>query len=147
MLDKELIKTKIELIQRDVERLEELKGFTIDEIAKDFYKWSTLKLVLVEIIGRAVDINSHVIAELGDLKERNPDSLKETFLRMGKIKVLPDDFALQISESANFRNKIVHEYNHLLEEKVYETVDEALSQYTQYCGYILKFLESHKEEK
>ena len=144
MLDKELIKTKIELIQRDVERLEELKGFTIDEIAKDFYKWSTLKLVLVEIIGRAVDINSHVIAELGDLKERNPDSLKETFLRMGKIKVLPDDFALQISESANFRNKIVHEYNHLLEEKVYETVDEALSQYTQYCGYVLKFMESQK---
>ena len=37
---------------------------------------------------------------------------------MGKIKVLPDDFALQISEGANFRNKIVHEYNHLLEEKV-----------------------------
>lgn len=144
MLDKELIKTKIELIQRDMERLEELKGFTIDEIAKDFYKWSTLKLVLVEIIGRAVDINSHIIAELGDLKERAPDSLKETFLRVGKMKVLPDDFAQQISESANFRNKIVHEYNHLLEEKVYETVDEALSQYTRYCDYILKFLERTK---
>mgnify|MGYP001564377349 CR=1 FL=1 len=147
MLDKELIKTKIELIQRDMERLEELKGFTIDEIAKDFYKWSTLKLVMVEIIGRAVDINSHVIAELGDLKEKAPDSLKETFLRMGKMKILPDDFTKEIAESASFRNKIVHEYNHLLEEKVYETVNDALSQYTQYCGYILKFLESHKEEK
>ena len=32
MLDKELIKTKIELIQRDMERLEELKGFTMNTI-------------------------------------------------------------------------------------------------------------------
>lgn len=141
MLDKELIKTKIELIQRDMERLEELKDFTIDEIATDFYKWSTLKLVLVEIIGRAVDVNSHIIAELDNLKEKAPDTLKETFLRMGKMKILPDDFARQISWSADFRNKIVHEYNHLLEEKVYETVNEALSQYTKYCGYILKFIE------
>ena len=54
---------------------------------------------------------------------------------MGKIKVLPDDFALQISESAKFpRNKIVHEYNHLERKKRLKTVDEALPQYTQYCG-------------
>ena len=38
MLDKELIKTKIELIHKDLEKLEELNGFTLDEIAGDFYK-------------------------------------------------------------------------------------------------------------
>lgn len=141
MLDKELIKAKIELIQRDLERLEELKDYTIDEINKDFYKWSALKLTLVEIIGRAVDINSHIIAELGELKETAPGTLKETFLRLGKMKILPKDFSKEISRSAGFRNKIVHEYNDLETDKVYETVGEALSQYTKYCDYILKFLE------
>lgn len=141
MLDEELIKTKIELIQRDLERLQELKTYTIDEIAKDFYKWSTLKLVMVEIIGRAIDINSHVIAELGDLKEKAPDTSAETFLRMGEMNIFPKDFAQKVSKSAGFRNKIVHEYNNLLENKIYETVKEALAQYTEYCAYILKFIE------
>lgn len=141
MLDKELIKTKIELIQRDLERLQELKAYTIDEIAGDFYKWSTLKLVLVEIIGRAIDINSHTIAELGDLKEKAPDTSVGTFIRMGEMNILPKDFAQKVSKSAGFRNRIVHEYNNLIEDKVYETVEEALAQYTEYCAYILKFIE------
>ena len=55
-----------------MERLEELKGFTIDEIAKDFYKWSTLKLVLVEIIGRAVDINLSQIIPNWEIKRKKP---------------------------------------------------------------------------
>ncbi|OGI16802.1 MAG: hypothetical protein A3J63_02015 [Candidatus Moranbacteria bacterium RIFCSPHIGHO2_02_FULL_40_12b] len=145
MLDKELIKTKIELIQRDLERLQELKAYTIDEISGDFYKWSTLKLVLVEIIGRAIDVNSHTIAELGDLKEKAPETSAETFLRMGEMNILPKDFAQKVSESAGFRNKIVHEYNNLLEDKIYETVEEALAQYTMYCAYILKFIENYEK--
>jgi len=57
------------------------------------------------------------------------------------MEILPKDFSKSISESARFRNKIVHEYNDLEKDKVYKTVNEALSQYTKYCDYILKFLE------
>lgn len=145
MLDQELIKTKIDLIQRDLERLEELRGYTLDEIAGDFYKWSALKLTLVEIIGRAVDINSHIIAELQE-KEAAPGTLRETFLRLADLNILPRDFAEKIAESARFRNKIVHEYNHLEEDKVYYSVDEALAQYAKYCGYVLEFIEQNNTE-
>jgi len=140
MLDKDFIKTKIELIQSDLEKLEELKGYTIDEIAADFYKFNTLELLLVKIIGRAIDINSHIIAEKGSLKERAPTTSRETFLRMGEMKILPEDFSEVIAESASFRNKVIHEYNELDEKKVYNTVDEALEQYTKYCQYILDYI-------
>lgn len=141
MVDKDLINAKVELIQRDLERLEELRGYTIDEIVQDFYKWSALKLVLVEIIGRATDINCHIIAEKGNFKEVAPPTMRDTFIRLGEMKIFPPDFAMEISKSASFRNKIVHEYNSLNENTVYKTVDEALRQYTEYCKYILKFLE------
>ena len=142
MLDKEFIKSKIELIQRDLERAQDLKGYTINEIVKDFYKWSALKMILVEIIGRAIDINSHIIAEQGSLKEKAPSTSRETFLRIGEIGVMPKDFVEIIAQSAGFRNKIIHEYNELEKEKVYKTVDEALEQYTNYCKYILNYIES-----
>jgi len=142
MLDKELIRTKIELIQSDLEKLKELKGFTIDEIAVDFYKLNTLELLLVKIIGRAIDINSHIFAEEGDLKEKAPASSRETFLKLGEMKILPEDFAKTIANSASFRNKVIHEYNDLDEKKVYDTVDEALEQYIKYCQYILDYIKS-----
>lgn len=142
MLDKDFIKVKIELIQRDLERLQDLRDYTIDEIVKDFYKWSALKMVLVEIIGRAIDINSHIVIEQGSLKEKAPFTYRETFLRIGEIGVMPKDFAEIIAQSAGFRNKIIHEYNELEKEKVYETVNEALEQYTKYCKYILNYVES-----
>lgn len=140
MLDKEFIKAKIDLIGSDVERLGELRQFTLEEVAGDFYKWSALKLVMVEIIGRAIDINAHVIAEQ-DQKEPAPATSRETFVRLGRLGILPADFAEKIAESASFRNRIVHEYNDLEKDKVYETVEEALSQYIAYCGYMLAFLE------
>ncbi len=140
MLDKELIKTKIELIQKDLVHLEELKGLSIDEIAGDFYKWSTLKLVLVEIVGRAIDINAHIIAEKGEMKHPAPKTSRETFIRLGDMDILSVDFADLLSKSAGFRNRVVHEYNDLKKDKVYETVDEVLVQYTEYCRHILTFL-------
>ena len=144
MLDREFIQVKIELIQKDLERLKGLSGLSVDELAADFYKWSALKLVLVEIIGRAIDINAHIIAEEGDMEITAPASSRETFVRLGTMGVLPADFAEEISKSAGFRNRIVHEYNDLERNKVYETVDEALAQFTRYCEYMMEYTAKKK---
>ena len=143
MLDRKFIKRKIDLIEQDLQRLTELKGMTFGEVAKDFFKYSTLKLVLMEIIGRAIDINEHLIAELVEKDIRTPLSYRETFLNLADLKVLPKKFAQEISKSAGFRNAIVHDYNNLDKYIVYSTIDEAIAQYTQYCHYILSYLLSH----
>lgn len=145
MLNKEFVETKIEYIQRDLVRLEPLGNLIIDEVAHDFMKYAALKNFLMEIIGRAVDINQHIIAECGDPKIESPLRYKETFLYLAKIDVLPKDFGKEISASAGFRNAIVHDYNDLDKYIIFKTVGEAIKQYTQYCGYILKFLEKQKQ--
>ena len=47
MVDKRFVQRKLGLIQQDLEKLTILKGLTFEEIAKDFFKYSTLKLVLM----------------------------------------------------------------------------------------------------
>jgi uncharacterized protein YutE (UPF0331/DUF86 family) len=143
MLDKIFIKQKIELIIRNLERLNEFHDLTIDEVAKDPYKYAALKNFLMEIIGRGIDINQHIIAESPDLKEKTPE-YRETFLRLGGLKILPKKFAEKIAASAGFRNAIVHDYDDVDENMVYKTVDEAIEQYTKYCDYIIKFLDKQK---
>ena len=144
MVDKEFIEEKINLITRDLSRLDIFSSFTISQMAEDFIKYGALKNMLMEIIGRALDINEHIISELSDPKIEAPKNYKETFLFLKNLKILPEGFADEISKSAGFRNAIVHEYNNLDKNIVYKTVGEAIYQYAKYCDYILKFLESQK---
>ncbi|MEK7635682.1 MAG: HepT-like ribonuclease domain-containing protein [Patescibacteria group bacterium] len=144
MLDKEFIKIKIEYIQRDLNRLEVMRDLTIDEIAKDFIKYGALKNFLVEIIGRAIDINEHIIAEAGNVKLEAPLKYRETFLRLIDLDILPPDFADEIAGSARLRNAIVHDYNTLDKYFLDKKMSIIIQQYAQYCDYILKFLEKAK---
>ncbi|MBU1729984.1 DUF86 domain-containing protein [Patescibacteria group bacterium] len=145
MLNAKLIKQKIDLIQTDLERLIEFKQFTFDEMAQDYIKYAALKNFLMEIIGRGIDINEHIIAKLGKEHNLSPKDYRETFLQLKELKILPADFAKKIANSAGFRNAIVHEYNNLDKNIVYKTVGEAIKQYNDYCNYILEFLESEKK--
>jgi uncharacterized protein YutE (UPF0331/DUF86 family) len=143
MINRIFIEEKINMIERDLSRLKTFADFTIAEMSKDFIKYGALKSMMMEVIGRAIDVNEHLIARIGGPEIDVPRSYEETFLVMGKLKILPDDFAKKIAKSAGFRNAIVHEYNNLDKGIVYKSVGEALEQYNQYCIYIMAFLEKN----
>lgn len=140
MLDKNFVLEKINLISQDVKGLEQFSDFTISQMAGDYVRYHALKNILMEIIGRAIDVNQHLLLELLPEEKDIPKTYKETFISLGKLKVFPEDFALEISKSAGFRNAIVHEYNNLDKGIVYSTVGQAIDQYAKYCDYILRFL-------
>lgn len=140
MINKLFIEEKSNLIQRDLSRLKKFSDFTIAEMAKDYIKYGALKNILMEIIGRAIDINEHLIANFGIPEMDVPKSYEGTFLAMAELDILPEEFAKKIAKSAGFRNAIVHEYNNLDKGIVYKSVGEAIDQYAKYCEYIVAFL-------
>jgi len=146
MIDKEFLKEKLNLITRDLERLKIFSDFTISQIAEDFIKYAALKNILMEIIGRAIDINEHLISEMAQPQMEAPKTYRDTFLLLGDLNILQKDFAGEVSKSAGFRNAIVHEYNNLDENIIYKTVGEAINQYAKYCNYILEFIEKESLE-
>lgn len=142
MLDSELIQRKVNLIREDLIKLEDFKKLSFDNLAKDWLKWNALEHIFMKIIGRGIDINEHLIAELGGPGTKAPRDYRETFLGLVELKVLPQEFAQEIAKSAGFRNAIVHEYNEIDKNIVYQTVGEAVKQYAEYCRYILNFFNS-----
>lgn len=145
MLDSIFIRRKIKWIQEDLKHLEQFSEFTFEEMARDWTRWNALEWVLAKIIGRAIDINQHLIAELGGKDITPPKDYTESFLLLKNFNVLPEDFLNQIAKSAGFRNRIIHEYNDIDKNLVYNTVGEAIEQYAQYCNYILAFLDKQKQ--
>lgn len=142
MIDKEFVKQKAELIREDLELLTEFKNLTFEElVSKNPIRWNGIQHLLQKIIGRGIDINQHLIAELAESKLKAPQTYTETFLALKELGILPENFAQEIAQSAGFRNALVHEYNNLDEHIVYKTMGGAIEQYTKYCDYILKFIE------
>lgn len=65
MVDSGFIQRKIKLIQEDLGKLESLSRYSFEEIAADFMKMAVVERLLEKIIMRAIDVNQHLIAELG----------------------------------------------------------------------------------
>jgi len=70
MLDKNFIQRKIKLIQEELSKLESLSHYSFKEISDDFTKMYTVERALEKIIMRAIDLNQHIIAEIGHGDEK-----------------------------------------------------------------------------
>ena len=83
MLDKEFVTRKVKLIQEELSKLEVLKGFSFDEVAKDGIKMAAVERYLEKVVMRAIDINQHIISEMG--KGNEPlRGYEDTFYALAK---------------------------------------------------------------
>ena len=141
MLDKNFITRKIKLIQEEIAKVEELSNYTFEEIKNDFLKRYSVERTLEKIIMRAIDINQHIIVE-NAVGYETIRSYEDTFYILTKLNVYPEVFSKQIAPSAGLRNRLVHEYNDTKDEIIYNSVADAITQYTEYCNYILKYIQT-----
>lgn len=144
MLNTKFIERKCRLIAEELEKIRPLGAERFDDVVRDFFKYSTIERVLEKVITRAIDVNRHLIAELGDGTEKIRN-YEDTFHALAKLGVYDEEFAKKIAPSAGLRNRLVHEYNDTKPEIIHASVKEALSHYVRYCESVLNFVESRKE--
>ncbi|MFH1245372.1 MAG: DUF86 domain-containing protein [Candidatus Omnitrophota bacterium] len=146
MIDQELLQRKIALIEDDLQHLLPFEKLKIKEIDRDFTTQAVVERVLERVIGRALDINQHIIAEKGLHLERIA-AYRDTFLRLVDLGVYPRDFAEKISASAGLRNVLVHEYNNINPVILQQSIGQAIKEFNEYTRYILVFLDRQKAEE
>lgn len=139
-IDVQFTLRKIKLIQEDLSKLDNLAGYTFDQISKDDIKLMAAERYLEKIIMRAIDINQHIISVMGRGDERIR-GYEDTFYILAKLGAYDEEFAKQIAPSAGLRNRLVHEYNDTQQEIIYQSIGQAVREYVQYCDYVLKFIE------
>ena len=138
MIDPTLVTRKMNLIAQDLNELQPLarKGLgdylasKVDEVLAERY--------LERIIGRMIDINYHLITESG---HPPPKDYYESFIQLGRLNVLPAEFARQVAACAGLRNRLVHEYNEIDPAKVYEGRQAAVRDFPQYLAHVHQYLQ------
>ena len=137
MPNKKLLQKKLEEIFNQLHHLKslvKLKRVELFGVEQNLY---FAERVMERLIGAAIDINMHLVA---DLKAKVPDNYFDSFVALARMKILPSAFAKRIALSTSLRNILIHEYQNIDEKKFYDAMKIALKDYTKYAKYINQFI-------
>lgn len=139
MIDPALIRRKMSLILQDLPRLTALSRLSLDSYLVDPDNEALAERYLERTIGRMIDINFHLITELGHAP---PKDYHESFARLGTIGVMPAAFAKDMAVAAGLRNRIVHEYDEIDAGKIHEALAVSVRSIPIYLNHIQQFIET-----
>lgn len=137
MPNKKLIFRKlgqINLQLKHIEKLVKLKDSALFDNACNYY---FAERVMERLIGAAIDINMHLISDLG---LELPQDYFGSFIKLGEHKILSKRLALKLAPSTKLRNILVHEYEDVDEKKFKLALKSALKDFAMYSKHILKFV-------
>lgn len=136
-MSKEVLIQKLDLIVAELHKLQEIARTPREEYLSDYTKYYTGERIIEKIVGAAIDINTHLLVANG---EKVPDTYYDSFIVVSRLGLFSFEFAQKIAQSARMRNKIIHEYEAIQEEQIYDSFDRAIEEYSKYVKYIEEFL-------
>lgn len=138
MIDRELVIRKLLLVQRDLDLLEPLARQPLSEYLANPTNELAAERLLERCIGRLIDVNFHLITELG---HPPPSDYFDSFLEIGTLGIVDRPFARRVAACAGLRNRIAHEYDEIDPERVHAALTTALGDLPEWMRVIHEFLE------
>ncbi|MBM4276768.1 MAG: DUF86 domain-containing protein [Deltaproteobacteria bacterium] len=135
------IQTKLDVIIDNLDKLNILKDKTFEEFTSDFRNIDSTLHRLQTSIQALLDIGSYIIASLG-LKTPNTNAEIIEILNEGGY--LPKDKAKTYIKISQFRNRIVHLYNHIDTETLYDVLINELKDIIAFYIDLIKIIENHR---
>ena len=137
MVDKMLVRRKLNKLIEYIKQLEEVNKYTLEEYLDNFFIKRTSERLLQLLIEVATDINAHIVVDEG---YSPPDDYYNSFLRLSEIGVISQNFAKELAPSAGLRNRLVHEYEDINDKIVFKSIKTAIDNYSKYIKIIDDYL-------
>ncbi len=141
MLDKDLLKRKINQIDGYLREIEPTLSLGTADIVSDVLKLRAVERNFQLVVDTMLDINSYIIAAEN---LQAPNSLQETFFILGRAGVLPAALLEEMAPVVGLL-KIVHEYEGISTEKFVEDLKSGREQFGRYIVAIGEHMERQPE--
>lgn len=136
-VDAAILRRKLGHIVAALDALRPLAALSLAEYQRRLYERKAAERLLQEAIEAALDINAHLLAELGGPV---PDDYYGGFIRLGELGIVPRELTTELAPSAGLRNRLVHEYEGLDDAKVLAAVATILDRYPRYIHAVEAYL-------
>lgn len=119
--------------------LSPFKSYSYEQYIKNYFIKRTGERLIQLIVENMVDINSVIISQ-NNLPP--PKDYYSSFETLGKINVLPANFALALAPCTGMRNRLVHEYDKIDDLVVFNGISKLIDMVNEYIEHINHFLNS-----
>lgn len=140
-INRKTIEEKLFKFQETTKVLNDLKAYSKEEFIKDAIINSAAMFNLVIAVEVIVDIGNHILVE--DF-QRSVKTYTDIIIELGDIGVIPKEFAQENKDMAKFRNKLIHDYDRVSLDQVYEHLQKAPDIFRQFSKHFINFLENKK---
>ena len=131
----EIIVNKLIKMEKYISELEEYKPQTYKKYKNDQLKRYAIERLIQLIIDLALDVNNILIKKSDKYPAQDYFS---SFLELGDLGILSEEFAKDIAPSTGIRNRLVHEYEKVNDKVVYQNLDKLIKYYLDYIKYVNK---------
>jgi len=138
MIDKFLITKKINELKNNLKILYDLKRIPFEKISESLKKQWTVFYGLQISIQIVIDVGNHILASIG---ENQIEDYTDIIDKLGKLEIIPIDFAKKIKGMPGLRNILVHEYGIIDIKKIYYILQNNLGDFEDFIFYTKKYLE------
>lgn len=128
-------------IAQRLTRLQEVEKRSLAAYLADWKTMAITERLLTQIVNYAIDVNRFVlhIAQVS-----TPDNYYETFVELGRLKVLPTRLAKQLAGTTAVRNRLEHEYDTIDHTRVYVLSKKAQPWFRSYIRHVSQWLDAHE---
>lgn len=137
MINKDLILSKLLKIKNYIQELKTFSNITFEEYKRDFIKKRAVERLILLLVEVATDINSYVIVEIG---KNPPTDYYDSFIKAIEIGLISKQLGEKLAPSAGLRNRLVHEYDEINDDIVFNSINEVTKLYTTFIKEVNDYL-------
>ena len=123
MVNRSIIFRKVSSIEEHLRRVKELPSISLDEFRKDTSAQDILLFNLTQAIQNCIDIAAHIVSDEG---WGVPGTQSDMFEILAEKSVISEELAERLIAMVGFRNRVIHEYEKLNLDIVYNVWQERL---------------------
>jgi uncharacterized protein YutE (UPF0331/DUF86 family) len=137
-VERDVARRKLDRIVKCLQRIRQAQALTLDEYLHDADLQSVMERQLELAIGAAVDLNIHLLSQLGF---GTPADSYSSYIDLAKhTHMISPELARQLAPGAGLRNRLAHEYEDLDHRQVYAGLHQALKLFPPYVEAVEAFL-------
>jgi len=137
MSDHDRICAKLDKIQTYYTELKSLSFISLNEYISNSIYRRAVERTMQLIVECATDINNMLLKMQGS---KGAADYFNSFIDIAELGIIPIEFALKIAPSTGLRNILVHEYEEINNEIVYNSINTCLQYYLEYMDFINQYL-------
>ncbi|MXS78215.1 DUF86 domain-containing protein [Nitrosomonas sp. JL21] len=135
-MDQVIITEKLESLRRCIQRIDDKKPESVNQLIQDIDLQDILVLNLTRAIQLCVDIGSHIISSVGQF---SPQTMGEVFTTLHELGAISPETRDQLKKSIGFRNIAVHNYEAINWEIVYAISQNSVQDFRRFAQEICRY--------